>query len=37
VVVIFLAFASAGTVMSGQMRSEGATKEAMILQVIASY
>lgn len=34
VVVLFLAFASAGTVMSGQMRSEGATKEAMILQVI---
>jgi Na+-driven multidrug efflux pump len=29
-----MAIASAGTVMCGQMRSEGATKEAMILQLI---
>ena len=34
VVALFMAFASAGTVMSGQMRSEGATKQAMILQII---
>jgi putative MATE family efflux protein len=34
VVVLFMAIASAGTVMCGQMRSEGATKEAMILQLI---
>jgi putative MATE family efflux protein len=34
VVVIFMAFAAAGAVMSGQMRSEGATQKAMMLQLI---
>ncbi len=34
VVIMFMAFASASTVMSGQMRSEGETKKAMIQQVI---
>ena len=34
VVILFMAFATAGTVMSGQMRSEGATKKAMLLQII---
>ncbi len=34
VVVLFMAFAAAGAVMSGQMRSEGATQKAMILQLI---
>jgi putative MATE family efflux protein len=34
VVVVFMAFASAGTVMSGQMRSEGAAQKAMTLQLI---
>jgi putative MATE family efflux protein len=34
VIVLFMAFAAAGTVMSGQMRSEGATQKAMTLQFI---
>ncbi|NLA86871.1 MAG: MATE family efflux transporter [Clostridiales bacterium] len=34
VVVLFMAFAAAGAVMSGQVRSEGATQKAMILQLI---
>ena len=34
VIALFMAFAAAGTVMSGQMRSEGATKQAMVLQLI---
>jgi putative MATE family efflux protein len=34
VVVLFLPFAAAGAVMSGQMRSEGATQKAMTLQLI---
>ena len=34
VVVLFMAFASSGAVMSGQMRSEGATQKAMVLQII---
>ena len=33
-VVLFLPFAAAGAVMSGQMRSEGATQKAMTLQLI---
>lgn len=34
VVAMFMAFATAGNVMSGQMRSEGETRKAMILQLI---
>ncbi|MDR1589746.1 MAG: MATE family efflux transporter [Oscillospiraceae bacterium] len=34
VVILFMAFAAAGAVMSGQMRSEGETKKAMTLQLI---
>jgi putative MATE family efflux protein len=33
VVALFMALAAAGTVFSGQMRSEGATNKAMILQM----
>jgi putative MATE family efflux protein len=34
VIALFMAFAVAGTAMSGQMLSEGETKKAMMLQVI---
>jgi putative MATE family efflux protein len=34
VILLFMALAAAGTVMSGQMRSEGATQKAMTLQLI---
>jgi putative MATE family efflux protein len=34
VIVLFMALAASGTVMSGQMRSEGATQKAMTLQLI---
>ncbi|MCL2126385.1 MAG: MATE family efflux transporter [Oscillospiraceae bacterium] len=34
VVCMFMAFAASGAVMSGQMRSEGAAKKAMLLQLI---
>jgi putative MATE family efflux protein len=34
VVILFMAFAASGAVMSGQMRSEGETRKAMTLQLI---
>lgn len=34
VIIAFMPFAAVGTVISGQMRSEGATKHAMITQLI---